>query len=57
MEYKGKLYGKIGKKYFDTGKTTDDWDRLDSNIIHRCECECPSDQEIKICTNCSGYVE
>ena len=28
MEYEGKLYGKIGGKYFDTGKTTDEWDKL-----------------------------
>lgn len=28
MEYQGKLYGKIGGKYFDTGKTTDEWDKL-----------------------------
>lgn len=28
MEYKGKLYGKIGNKYFDTGKTSDDYDEL-----------------------------
>ena len=29
MEYKGKLYGKIGNKYFDTSKTSDDYDNLD----------------------------
>ncbi|MDR1282423.1 MAG: hypothetical protein LBK99_16615 [Opitutaceae bacterium] len=28
MKYKGKLYGKIGKKHFDTGYTSDDWDAL-----------------------------
>ena len=28
MDYEGKLYGKIGGKYFDTGKTTQDWDEL-----------------------------
>ena len=28
MEYKGKLYGKVGNKYFDTGYTTDEWDKL-----------------------------
>ncbi len=28
MEYEGKLYGKIDGKYFDTGKTSDDWDEL-----------------------------
>ena len=30
MEYKGKLYGKFGNKYFDTGKTSDDWDRIET---------------------------
>ena len=28
MEYKGKLYGKIAGKYFDTGKTAQDYDNL-----------------------------
>ena len=29
MEYNGKLYGKIGKIYFDTSKTAGDWDNLE----------------------------
>jgi len=28
MEYHGKLYGKIGNKYFDTGKTSKDFDEI-----------------------------
>ena len=28
MEFHGKLYGKISDIYFDTGKTTDDYDKL-----------------------------
>lgn len=28
MNYVGKLYGKIGNKYFDTGLTSIDWDKL-----------------------------
>tara|TARA_B100000378_G_scaffold236018_1_gene202714 strand:- start:21147 stop:21392 length:246 start_codon:yes stop_codon:yes gene_type:complete len=28
MEYKGKLYGKIGNKYFDTSYTSEDYDNL-----------------------------
>ena len=28
MDYKGKLYGKMGHTYFDTGKTSDDYDEL-----------------------------
>src|SRR5690606_9442973 len=28
MNYKGKLYGKIAGKYFDTGTTSEDYDRL-----------------------------
>lgn len=28
MDYKGKLYGKIGNKYFDTSYTSDDYDKL-----------------------------
>ena len=30
MEYKGKLFGLIAGKHFDTGKTSDDWDRLEA---------------------------
>ena len=28
MEYHGKLYGKIGNKYFYTGKTSKDFDEM-----------------------------
>lgn len=28
MEYQGKLYGKIGEMYFDTGVTSKDFDKL-----------------------------
>ena len=28
MNYKGKLFGKVGGEYFDTGKTSADWDAL-----------------------------
>lgn len=28
MQYHGKIYGKLGRKYFDTGKTSEDWDKL-----------------------------
>ena len=32
MDYKGKLFGNIGgKKYFDTGKTADDYDDLENH--------------------------
>lgn len=29
MKYEGKLYAKINGEYVDTGKTSDDWDRLE----------------------------
>ena len=32
MEYKGKLYGKLGHKYFDTAKTSEDWDKMEDEI-------------------------
>lgn len=32
MEYKGRLFGRIHNKYFDTGKTADDWDNLEQKI-------------------------
>jgi hypothetical protein len=28
MNYKGKLYGKLGRVYFDTGRTSNDFDGL-----------------------------
>jgi len=32
MQYKGKLYGRVGlNKYFDTGKTSDDYDILEKS--------------------------
>jgi len=31
MEYKGKLYGKIRNKYFDTGHTAEDYDKLEQS--------------------------
>jgi len=30
MEYKGKLYGKVAGGYFPTGKTSEDWDKLEA---------------------------
>lgn len=45
MQYKGKLYGKIGNKYFDTGKTSDDFDRLESRL-----------QSLPV-TDCNGLKE
>ena len=33
MEYHGKLYGHLcGKMYFDTGKTSEDWDALEKRV-------------------------
>jgi len=32
MKYNGKLYGKLAGKYFDTGKTSDDWDLLENDV-------------------------
>lgn len=32
MEYIGKLFGKIGNKYFDTGTTSEDYDKLKERI-------------------------
>ncbi len=34
MDYKGKLYGKIGNKHFDTGKTAEDWDEAHAVLEH-----------------------
>jgi hypothetical protein len=33
MEYVGKLYGKIGKKHFDTGRNSAEWDHMQKRII------------------------
>jgi hypothetical protein len=32
MEYHGKLYGKIAGAYFDTSKTSEDWDAMENKI-------------------------
>ena len=32
MKYDGPLYGKIGRRTFDTGKTSADWDALENQI-------------------------
>lgn len=32
MKYIGKLYGKLASKTFDTGYTTEDWDKKQSEI-------------------------
>ena len=32
MKYNGKLYGKVGGIYFDTGLTSNDWDELESKV-------------------------
>jgi hypothetical protein len=34
MKYEGPLYGKIGRKTFDTGKTSHDWDKLERECDH-----------------------
>lgn len=31
-QYEGKLYSKIGRRYIDTGRTSEDWDRMESAI-------------------------
>ena len=33
MKYNGKLYGKIGNKYFDTSKTSEDFDNVVQALI------------------------
>lgn len=49
MQYKGKLYGHLGgKKYFDTGKTADDWYNLEKRIA-----ELESELESKKCDHSS----
>jgi len=35
MEYVGKLYGRVGNKYIDTGKTSKDWDELEKDVYGR----------------------
>jgi hypothetical protein len=32
MEYKGKLYGKVGSTYFPLLNTTEDWDNLENKV-------------------------
>lgn len=35
MKYQGPIYGKIGRKCFDTGKTSDDWDAMEAAAARR----------------------
>ena len=37
MKYIGKLYGKVGGKTFDTGKTSQDWDDMEDLIKQKSE--------------------
>ena len=48
MEYNGKLYGKFAGRYFDTGKTSEDWDSMEKRII---------DLELEISNQSEGTVE
>ena len=32
MDYKGNLYGYIGTGFFFTGKTADDWDKMEAEL-------------------------
>ena len=32
MKYEGKIYGKVAGEFFYTGKTSDDWDKLEAEI-------------------------
>lgn len=64
MEYKGKLYGHLGDKmYFDTGKTSDDWDALEKRLSeleeklssYKCSCGEESTGSTKLwCCNICG---
>jgi hypothetical protein len=33
MKYTGKLYGKAGGMYFDTSRTTAEWDSMEARIV------------------------
>lgn len=37
MNYQGPIYGKLGRKCFDTGKTSDDWDAMEAAAARRLE--------------------
>ena len=45
MRYVGKLFGQIGRTrgYFDTGKTSEDWDALEARAV-RAEAELASER-------------
>lgn len=38
MKYEGSLYGKIGNRTFDTGKTSADWDKMESALKSAKDC-------------------
>lgn len=59
MEYKGDLYGKVGGKYFKTGKTSDDWDKLENNKLEWINVKetLPKENELVwACNNNTGFI-
>lgn len=57
MKYQGKLYGKVGRKTFDTGKTSDDWDRMES-FVKSCrddfDCDADAHRYGTMCRSCAA---
>jgi len=50
MEYHGRLYGKIGHKYFDTGRTSTEFDAMQERIIEL-------EFKLENITNKSNWIE
>jgi len=55
MEYKGKLYGKVGKSYFPLEGTTDDWDAMVKQLASKPATSNTGYQKLADCLN-DGYT-
>jgi len=56
MEYHGRLYGKVGKKYFDTGRTSEEFDKYQKMAVEL-QLEKENTKPIAVCYKCKGRLE
>lgn len=49
MKYIGKLYGKVGGKTFDTGKTSQDWYDMEDKVIRLSFFNAAKQTELELC--------
>jgi len=55
MEYHGKLYGKIGNKYFDTEKNTNDYDKM-LQALKDCKTQFEAMENLELQNNAPNWL-